>query len=501
MPSYEDTEEAKARPGLIAGYIPPGPVAAAYIHSEYPVSGIMGPVAGGKTVASIVRGLVVSRRQPPSKHDGVRHCKIIAIADTYGNVWDKLIPSYLDVIPKWRGEWKGSSGGRAEHHCRFEERTVGKIHMWWQFRAIGDPVALDAFIGGLQPTAIYLYEGTLLPPGSMTKLAQRLGRWPDPNSLTGPVHKALWTDFNAPNISHEIFQRLMINPSSRDKLFVQPSGFSPLAENLDVLHKIDPEYYKNTALDMGDPDEVKRMIENKPGYSRHGKPVYADFDGQLHVAKTRIEYQKGRPILLGVDGGGSAGIVFLQANDWGGLDVLDEEVTPVGDFDTAEEIGFRVKIKLQTRFPGCPVIGFGDPANFSRESSNDEKRSWMEAFQKASGVTMFPASSNALNARTSSVKRKLRTLHQGRTLLQVDPACARLIEGFLTGYKLQRIKVDNAIGYKDRPDKGPFSHVHDGLQYGSMGADGDQGIIQQAIMAAANQYQHAIGDFQPELIT
>jgi hypothetical protein len=49
-----------------------------------------------------------------------------------------------------------------------------------------------------------------------------------------------------------------------DRLFIQPGGFSPNAENIKNLKKIRPDYYEHMASQLDEYD-VGRLIKNRPG--------------------------------------------------------------------------------------------------------------------------------------------------------------------------------------------------------------------------------------------
>ena len=42
--------------------------------------------------------------------------------------------------------------------------------------------------------------------------------------------------------------------------------------------------------------DERRLIDNRPGYGRHGQPVHPNFDDQLHVASARRSPSTPTPI-------------------------------------------------------------------------------------------------------------------------------------------------------------------------------------------------------------
>ncbi len=492
--------------GVFAGYTAPGPVAQAFIHSKKSVTGIMGPVAGGKTIASLMKGVRVTARQPIAIHDGVKHCKIVAVADTYGNIWDKLLPSFRDMWPEdVYGKIKGATNNKADvEHYFADSKGNGKLHIHWQFRAIGDGQSLASFIGGLQPTCVYLYEATFLPAGALGKLAQRLGRWPPGNWFKeGDFPQTfVWADFNAPNETHELYRRLALNPGSEDQLFVQPSGFAPNAENVEYLHaNIHPDFYRNRAAMMNDPAEIARMIENKPGYDRTGKPVYANYDDQQHAVSAEMKPEPGQLVVVGIDGGLLAGALYGQPDrkELNRIRFIAEDVTEPGTTNSAAEFGARVKARLASEFAGCPAVGVGDPTLWQASSAAGhtemgDKKTWMSEFMKASGLYCIPAPSNNWTKRYHAVNWRLSKLHQGYPLFQINKRCVMTREGFLGGYRFKRTGSELDVGYSDRPDKTgkwrQFTEPHDAVQYVCLAVDGAPDALNRALMRAVDQMGH-----------
>jgi len=85
------------------------------------------------------------------------------------------------------------------------------------------------------------------------------------------------------------------------------------------------------------------------------------------------------------------------------------------------------------------------------------------------------ASTNDPTRRVDAVvKSRTRILGNGKIGFQIDNRCNTLIQGFQGGYCLERKRVTGAGGvYRDKPDKGKFSHAHDALQYLLLGFYGN----------------------------
>ncbi len=462
-------------PVLRDGWSCPGPKNLEYLMSEKPIVLAMGPVGCAKTSTAYFKGMVNTKRQPVRYSTGRKECKITVVCDTYKTVHNKALDSFRDLIPPDAPgvEYKGGKG---------EDVTV--TYLWgdkkcqyktvWHFVAVGDK-SIEAMIAGLRTTCVHLYEPDHLPEKVVDGFAQRLGRWPNIKDLPDEgrgMFTQLWGDFNAPNDTNELYRRLALKTNLNTDHFIEfPSGFSPDAENLKNLPKPEGGYYKYLASTMRDPLEIKRKIENLVGYSRSGKPVYGDYVDDLHTASRLMTGDGTLPLIIGVDGGGSAAAVVLEPTLSGNLNVLDEIVTEAGDFTDAASFGERVAALLAMKYPGRAAIAVIDPAASNRSGgreSNGDMTRWIMTFQTHAKIKVLPGYSNNLDPRIKAVRRLLNELNVGVPRLQINNHCMTVREGFQSGYKIKEYKGADGTRYGEKPDKGHFSHVHDALQYGCM---------------------------------
>ena len=324
----------------------------------------------------------------------------------------------------------------------------------------------------------------------MNALFGRCGRYPNPDDLEGPAFRQMWGDFNAPNASNPAWKRLFLNPQKGDELYVQPSGFDPAAENINVLNKIEPRgFYRVKAEGLDDEMEIKRMIENLPGYSRDGKPVFTAYRDDLHCPKKSIDIDRTLPVLIGIDGGLKAGASFGQVDRWGRLNILEEFATPSDEAHDAEMFAEYVGQILKTRFKGMAAVCIVDPANNAQNAAASDKASWIMKFQQVLGVPCLLAPSNAISVRLNAVRRPLKKLgNDGRPKLLVDKRCVETREGFTVSYRLK--KKPNKNEWADYPDKTQHaSHLADAVQYLALGAFGMEDSIRMALINQTNRYR------------
>ena len=209
---------------------------------------------------------------------------------------------------------------------------------------------------------------------------------------------------------------------------------------------------------------IKVFVLGQYGSTMAGKPVYPEYNDDIHVRE--VASHPGKPLVMSFDYGLTPGCVFMQVNHRGQLIVLDEL--------QAEDMGIRqfardvVVPHISMNYHGMKVIGFGDPAGVSR-SQTDERTCFQELAEE--GLVCLPTNSNDPIARTGAVRKFLTKMVDGQPGLLLDPKCKLLRKGFNGGYQYDRVQIAGPEPrYRDTPAKNKYSHIHDALQYGAMGA-------------------------------
>ena len=451
-----------------------GPVAKAYELSTAPVSVIVGPTGGGKSTASARRCLRVAQWQDPSPRDGIRKARVVVIAPTYRRLWDQVIPSYLKEVPRGIGDFRGSKGDPADHEFRmqFADRTEGYTHVL--FRAVGD-TSLEEFFRGFEVTAVWLPEMDTHASEDILSLARnRVGRYPEPDDRPDKpdgapaAYAGVWGDANAPEIDSWFHERFYLRRKEGDRVFIQPGGFSANRENWENLRKINPRYYEDMAKTL-DPWAVKRLVENKPGYSRHGQPVHEYFDSERHVARNAIEPVAGATLVIGADCGNTLvpaasfkQLVFGQSR------TLDE-VVPDGQMDLVE-FAREIRRKRETRFAHVPnAILVVDPAAVAKSATN-RQLNFAQILQGETDIEVVLApTNNPLTRRTALDQQLKRQASPSEPAWIVDPACVGLIKALSGGYCFQRRGQSLAL----TPAKvHPHCDIAEAEQYGQLWMSG-----------------------------
>jgi hypothetical protein len=471
--------------GLALTFVPPGPVSAAFLADRGYVSGIMGPIGSAKTSTAIMKILALACGQNRAP-DGTRYSRFVVLRDTYRRMAQSVLKSWHKRVPREFGKFtNGGMNAPSVHHLRFRLGDGSLVDCEVIFAAVGDSDA-EEFCKGFEVTGAYVNEADGLPADLLEHLPGRCGRFPD-NTQGGCAWRGVFLDFNAPDTESWLYRHFVERPRDGWRLFVQPGGLDPRAENVGNL----PDgYYQREALGKED-WWVRRFVHNQWGYSREGKPVYADFNDALHVAARDLEPIPGLPLVIGGDAGLTPAAAICQQTPGGQWRVLDELVHEGG------AIGFsdRLNALLGSRFPGLDAIGWADPAAAARASTDE--RSWLDIVRARTKLRWQKAPSNALSARLDAVRLPLTRLIDGQPGFFLSPRCKVLRKGFNAGYRFKRVRAGGGDHFTDEPDKNEFSHPHDALQYALLGGGGYGALLGRDRARAEAQAAAAPADYDP----
>lgn len=502
----------------------PGPIAEAMFWDDADIVGIQGPVGSGKTTTTLKSRLRRAVMMPRSTRDlftpdasaefgwrpltederkalpdllargvpvaGIRRYKLLAIRETYRQLWSTTIPSYLETFPKHFGEWSGGRGDPVRHVMRFDD-GLGPIEFTTEFMAFGDDVI--AAMRGVQTTDIWLNEADTVPVEVLITGIGRIDRWPGASHFEGyPIemqgYGQIVCDFNAPdeeNYTYGTFhdeakREEMAEALSRDlpegarririTFHNQPGYGEPGCEN---LQNLSPSYYPRQIAAMrlnGRGDMIDRLVYNKIVYLRAGDPVFRrEFNKRIHVAEAQIPVEQGVPLRIGLDQGlrGAAVVAqFLPPFHWR---ILAELHFPDARL-LAVTFGQRLTELLEgPRFAGHRVEGgWGDMAGEQGSSlAADENATWNKAVGTACGFRVRPQKigTNRIQPRLEAVRAPLEFMHGGQPGLLIDPGCKFLIRGFQARY-VWADEIDASGDKRKVPNKKlTEANVMDALQY------------------------------------
>jgi hypothetical protein len=305
----------------------------------------------------------------------------------------------------------------------------------------------------------------------------RIGRYPRQQDIKPgqPFRNYIIGDYNAPDIDNWCYQLFEEERPEGFKLYKQPSGLSPNAENISNLPK---GYYDRQVLALqSKPRLLKRMVHNQYGPSEDGTPVYDGYSDEMHLAPEALQPLLGLPIRWGFDAGlrRPAGVAaqWLPSGQWRILG----EIVP-GRMG-AKRFAELVQLWMATNAP-AQAYGdcFADPAAWGGADSEAGELAWVETLQAELGIAIQPAPSNEIALRTDSVSDELAYMIDGHTpAIKLSPACRMLRKGFVSHYRYSVQKVGNSTTTSPKPEKNDWSHPHDALQYLLLGSKGRHAVI------------------------
>jgi hypothetical protein len=407
---------------------------------------IIGPFGSGKSSGCTMEIIRRAMAQQPSA-DGIRRTRWAVIRNTYGELRDTTIKTVHDWLPP---EHFGT------HKWADFEYTIDKIpgaRIELMFRALDRPEHVRKLLSA-EYTGAWVNEIREVPWGVIEMLQGRVGRYPSKRD-GGPTWQGVIGDTNPPDTDSRMYQVLEEEHPEGHKLFRQPSGRGPNAENLKNL----PDgYYKRLATGKSD-DFVRVYVDGDYGYVQDGKPVYPDYVDTVHCLPG-AEPMAGRPIRRAWDFGLTPACVMTQLHPSGRWIIFDEVTTERSGFDRFSD---DVLEYMGRQWRGFEVeADTGDPAG-EQGAQTDERTCF--AIARGKGINMQPGD-QSLEIRTESVASRLRKMIDGRPAMALNPRCKSLRKGFQGRYAYRRVQVGGSEAkYTDKPDKNRYSHPHDALQY------------------------------------
>lgn len=432
---------------------------------------IAGPVGSGKTTGclfELFRRAAEQRRAP----DGYRYTRFAVVRQTLKQLKDTVLKDILTWLD-----------GVAEY--KVSDQTiyieVGDIRSEWLLIPLDSPEDQRRLLS-MQITGAWLSEAIEMDTALIAPLSGRCGRYPGP-LLGGASWFGLIADTNMPSEGSDWHKLMEVDVAADTQVFIQPSGLSEEAENLDYLTQT-PE---TLALPLGDPvrkaqgrsyyerfvrqygensDWIKRYVKAQYGDDPSGTAVFRDsFRIGFHVQDELIPIP-GSPLLIGQDFGRDPCSVICQFDPKGRLFVLEEVL--------AEDIGLELHVNgslrpvlMGSRYLGRPFVVIGDPSGTSKGSIYEE--STFDAMKRM-GFPAFPAPTNDIDPRLRAVEAFLLGQREGGPQIIFDRnRCPKLIRGLSGGYRYARTRAGVR---KPLPDKNEYSHIVDALQYACLAAHG-----------------------------
>jgi hypothetical protein len=424
----------------------------------------------GKSTACCWEIFKRATMQKPDPRDGIRRTKWAIIRNTYRQLEDTTLQTWLEWFPD------GTIGKLNRQRMTYSIR-YGDVEAEALFRALDKPGDIGKLLS-LNITGGWINEAREVPKAILDALGDRVARYPSirPEDDYGPSWSGIIMDTNPPDDDHWWYNLAEVEKPSGYRFFRQPGGLlefngkfypNPRAENIKHLER---NYY--LVRMAGKPlSHVRVYYCGQYGFLVDGRPIYPEYVDAVHCAKEPIPPVSGLPLYVGNDYGLTPAATIAQRMSNGRWVILDELVSEnLGAIDFAKYLGR----KLREDFAGMEIAAItGDPAGDTR--SEVDKRTPFQVL-RAAGIPVLPAPTNDFVVRREAVAGALTRMVDGLPGLIISPKCKTLRKGMAGGYCRKRVQVSGEERYRDMPDKeGIYSHVCESLQYLLLGAgEGNQ---------------------------
>lgn len=430
---------------------------------------VVGPVGSGKTTGIFFKLAYMAGLQAPGP-DGIRRTRAVVVRNTSTQLRDTTLNSWFMWFKDGQaGYWKATD--------KVFVLKYGDVECEVMFRPLDTPQDV-ARVLSLEVTFAIIDEFVQIPQAIIDALSGRCGRYPS-SVMGGATNWGMWGSSNTDTEDNWWFDYLHNGPgviqpgegvslferaagdTRNTRYFLQPSGFSEQAENVEHLPK---DYYANAAKNKTEA-WIKQFIEVEWGYSVAGKPVVQSFNPRVHLSNRPLRYDPNLDLIAGYDPGiGGAAMIFGQEDMEGRLYVLGEIIT--SGVGAARFISERLRPWLNRR---CPDLQPGrfiiapDPAASGR-SPNDES-TILATIRRYYPVSI--ESNNRLPLRLDAIDYFCTGLTYGLPRLVIDAqACPTLVRALKGGWRYALDSKEQLRGGgAAKPEKNAYSHPGDGFGY------------------------------------
>ena len=426
------------------------------------VRALMGPIGSGKSVACCVELIIKAMNQLPN-HEGIRKTRFAIIRNTYRELIDTTIKTFMDWFPEELGIYRKMDLQFTITQDLPDGTTLSCEIL---FRALDKPDDVKKLLS-LELTGAWVNEARELPKAIIDMLIGRLGRYPNMRD-GGPTWHGLIMDTNPPDSDHWWYKLFEITRPKSYALFKQPSGVSEEAENIDNL----PKGYYTNMQDGKDQEWINVYVHGNYGFVTDGKPVWPEYKDDVHSTDEDVIIPDDATIIVGIDFGltPAATFAFLTASHrW---IIFDELVTEdMGAANFAKLLNAHVN----KYYSNNPIEFYGDPAGDQRAQTDETT-----PFQILDnhGIVAWPTHTNDFIIRREAVAGPMQRMDfAGNPGFLVGPKAFMTRKALAGGYKYKRMSVSGQERYQDKPDKGRYSHVGDSLQYCMLGGGEGNSVV------------------------
>ena len=466
--------------------------------SKSPVRALLGGRGSTKSSAALMEVFRAASSMPPGL-DGVRRSRALFIRASYPAILKSMLATCVN--------WLGAAPGFSVRHSTPPTISVKTpladgttMDFEILFLSVPDIASLQN-LRGIEASTAWIDEVVETPMEVLAAVSGCLGRYPGRNTFA-PEHT---TDANGrPKAPFSLFTVLTTNPGQMGspwhrfydrppedvEVFTQPGAYeeytpaqaeqylteyphlAPHAiERFSYVYLPNPRatfvrcisqgfgYWRAIILAASDRSEVLQLVCSKWATSKAGLPVWPSWSDDLHLAKTELEPDYQRPLLIGLDHSGlAASAVFGQMS--GNQLLIFEAFCPGAEDGSGtsfeEFLDEHLLPALQARYSGMKVQVVLDPA-ISRDQLRG--RTVVEALLDV-GLSSVPAPTNNPQVRIGSVAKRL--MRKGGIVISRSPLAQTLLDAMRGGYVFASAP-DGSPKAAAKKDK--HSHPADALTY------------------------------------
>lgn len=430
---------------------------------------IVGPVGSGKTTGIFFKLIYMAKMQDPSR-DGIRRTKAVIVRNTMPQLKDTTLASWGYWFKDGEaGDWNATD---KKFILRYDDVECEVL-----FRPLDTPDDV-ARVLSLEVNFAIIDEFVQIPKEIIDALSARLGRYKLPDG-TKPNVYGMWGSSNpdtednwwfdylhnkdavyqVPNDPAGVMRAAIEGTDELNaRYYVQPSGLSPEAENLENLPG-GRRYYENQ-IKGKTTAWVKQFVDAEWGFSASGKPVVPSFSADMHIAKKPLIYNPMLPLICGFDPGlGGSALIWGQLDSHGRLNVLRENVQ-VG-LSAKRLIDEVIRPMLVQHFPRARLTFAPDPAANNR--SQTDERSVVDIIRQ-----FWPCSTesnNRLPLRLDAIEYFTTRLVDAGPAVLIDPrGCPTLIRALKGGWRWE-MNAKKGVVKSSEPEDNQYTHPGDGFGY------------------------------------
>lgn len=298
----------------------PSPKVARFLASNAFARVIKGPVGSGKSSGCVVE--LPRRAIEQAPFNGLRRTRFAIIRNTYRELEDTTRKTFEQWVPEIGGDWREEIGDWKEKDflflMRFELGDGTKVESEILFRSLDRPEDVRKLLS-LEVTGAYVNEVREIPKNAIDVLETRLGRYPS-KAQGGASWFGWWGDTNPWPAAHW-GARLFKKPPEGYELYVQPSGRSAKAENVENL----PEGYYQRLTRGKDKEWISIYVDGEDAPATEGS-IYGRLLATLQHRGGVSAFEHGTDQVFTVWDFGiadSMAIWWFRFNAQRGVDIID----------------------------------------------------------------------------------------------------------------------------------------------------------------------------------